>query len=209
MNGANVRLGTDGAGVGADGPDSERIQRDETRREWAVAVALAATLEPPRAIPPWSDSDVAPAGWRPSDVSMTALEAEVVGNGVQTRFGGGPEGPTAVASRLETMVNAGDIGQVNFVVDRSNAGVSIVIEVSSEHAARVVDADKQTLLRSLRSAGLTVLSFRVLVRGGVGTPLAPTLDSHADGVAKKQLRYSRSLGSEDDESDIENVDVVG
>jgi hypothetical protein len=209
MNGANVRLAQDGASVGVNDTDPERILRDETRREWAAAIAQAAALEPPRRLPAWDENDVAPADWRPSDVSMTAFGDEVVGSGEQAGMAQGSEGSKAVVSRLETVVNAGDIGQVNFVVDRSNAGVSIVIEVSTDAAAQVVDADKQTLLRSLRSAGLTVLSFRVLVRGGVGTPLAPSVASHANGVAKNQLRYSRHLGDEDDESDIENVDVVG
>jgi hypothetical protein len=209
MNGANVRLAETGAAVGTNDADSELVSRDETRRAWALAIAQAATLEPPRTVPMWDENEAAPAGWRPTDVSMTALGDEVAASDGRNLSAASGDNGKAVVSRLETVVNAGDIGQVNFVVDRSNAGVSIVIEVSSDAAARVVDADRQTLLRSLRSAGLTVLSFRVLIRGGVGTPLAPVSNSNANGVAKSQLRYGRALGAEDDESDIENVDVVG
>jgi hypothetical protein len=113
----------------------------------------------------------------------------------------------AIASRLETAVNTGALGRVSFVVDRSNDGLSIVVEVGSDAAAAAVDAERMTLLRTLRVAGLTVLSFRVLVRSGSGTALAQkTSGQHAKGVSAGRARYGREPLEEDDP---ECVDVVG
>jgi hypothetical protein len=136
---------------------------------------------------------------------MTEMSDEVV------RAGGRPTAPAsqpaiAIATRLETAVSTGALGRVSFVVDRSNAGLSIVVEVGSDAAAAAVDAERMTLLRTLRIAGLTVLSFRVLVRGGAGTGLAQrTGGAHAKGGSKARSLYGAPAEGDDEE----NVDVVG
>jgi hypothetical protein len=181
-----------------------RTVDDDVRRAWAAALAASIPAAPP-AIPLAADAPASTAAWRPSDVSMTEMSDEVV------RAGGRPTAtasqPTiAIASRLETAVSTGALGKVSFVVDRSNAGLSIVVEVGSDAAAAAVDSERMTLLRTLRIAGLTVLSFRVLVRSGAGTGLAHrTGGANAKGGTKARSHYGAPAEGDDEE----NVDVVG
>jgi len=182
-----------------------RAVDDDVRRAWAAALSASVPAEP-LARPLALEESGSSGGWRPSDVSMTEMSDEVV------RAGGRPvrtssQPSLAIASRLETVVNTGELGRVSFVVDRSNAGLSIVVEVASDSAAAAVEAERMTLLRTLRVAGLTVLSFRVLLRAGSGTPLAHRANGqHAKGVSAGRTRYGQEPLEEDDP---ENVDVVG
>lgn len=182
-----------------------RAVDDDVRRAWAAALSASIPLAP-QAVSPLGAAEESTAAWRPSDVSMTEMSDEVA------RAGGRPAAPTsepalAVATRLETAVNTGALGKVSFIVDRSNAGLSIVVEVGSDAAAAAVDAERMTLLRTLRIAGLTVLSFRVLLRSGSGTGLAHRAGgTHAKGVSPARARYSDDPVSEDED---EAVDVVG
>jgi hypothetical protein len=97
--------------------------------------------------------------------------------------------------RLATTVDVSSIGRVSFCVDRSPAGVRIVVEVESEHAAAAVEGERLALLRTLRVAGLNVLAFRVLVSG-------PTLaqQRHKSHVASNQEAEA------DSESDTEKAE---
>lgn len=202
MNGRPLGL-TEAVDGGRENVESgPRTVDDDVRRAWAAALSASIPTTPLAVGLPAS---VSTAAWRPSDVSMTEMSDEVA------RAGGRPAAPSsqpaiAVASRLETAVTTGALGKVNFVVDRSNAGLAIVVEVGSAAAAAAVDAERMTLLRTLRIAGLTVLSFRVLVRGGSGTGLAQrTSGAHAKGVSSGRARYGAPAENEDDE----NVDVTG
>jgi hypothetical protein len=195
---------SEAAGDSRENPGSgPRTVDDDVRRAWAAALAASIPAAPP-AIPFGEDAVASTAAWRPSDVSMTEMSDEVV------RAGGSPAAPAsqptlAIATRLETAVSTSALGKVSFVVDRSNAGLSIVVEVDGDAAAAAVDAERMTLLRTLRIAGLTVLSFRVLVRSGAGTGLAQrTGGANAKGGSKAS-RYGAPAGGEDEE----NVDVVG
>jgi hypothetical protein len=192
---------------------------DETRRAWAAAFGASVPIAPPRTLGLGAAGESAPVPtptvWRQSDVSMTEIADEIARvNGTPLKAESG-EGSASVVSRLETVVNGGHLGTVSFVVDRSNAGVSIVVEVSTHEAAQAVDADRQTLLRSLRAAGLTVLSFRILNRAGTGTPLAHRSSDHAKGFAQNRTRYSRARLEDDapeegaPDPDAGRVEVVG
>ena len=207
MNGRPLGL-ADAEGVSSSKDDEAKARPmdDDVRKAWAAALAASIPAEP-LAHAAVSGDGVSTGAWRPTDVSMTELADEV------TRVGGRPEAgqsepAIAIASRLETAVNTGALGRVSFIVDRSNAGLSIVVEVGSDAAASAVDAERLTLLRTLRVAGLTVLSFRVLVRGGAGTALAEKPEGqHGDGVLKARARYGRTTQVDDDEPEC--VDVVG
>jgi hypothetical protein len=198
---------------GAARPGAERAPDDaddEIRRAWATALCAAVPPDPLQPVRAAAGADATPGGWRPSDVSMTEFGDHI--EQTDPRLGGttGVESGASVVSRLSTVVSAGHLGRVEFVVDRSNAGLSIVVEVSGDAAARAVDADRQTLLRTLRSAGLTVLSFRILVRGGPGTALAErTLGQHAKSNSQSRMRYLRPTLEDGPDGDADGLDVVG
>jgi len=191
------------------GAEDAPLVDDDVRRAWAAALGASIPADPlarPALSPAAETASTAP--WRPTDVSMTEFGDEV------TRAGGRPTRTTSdpslkIATRLETVVSTAALGRVSFVVDRSNAGLSIVVEVASEASAAAVDAERLTLLRTLRVAGLTVLSFRILVRSGTGTAIAQrqvTESQHANGGSSTRSRYGRPLTEDDDP---ECVDVVG
>lgn len=179
---------------------------DDVRRAWAAALSASIPADPLArvALPP--EASASTGAWRPTDVSMTEFGDEV------TRAGGRPARTTSdpalkIATRLETVVSTAALGRVSFVVDRSNAGLSIVVEVASDASAAAVDAERLTLLRTLRVAGLTVLSFRILVRGGSGTAIAQRTESqHGKSASSTRARYGLPLTEDDDP---ECVDVVG
>jgi hypothetical protein len=207
MNGRPLGLAeAEGLSTSKDEDAKARTMDDDVRKAWAAALAASIPAEPPARAAGAADA-ASTAGWRPSDVSMTEFSDEL------TRAGGQPvaessEPVVAIATRLETVVNTGALGRVSFIVDRSNAGLSIVVEVGNDAAAGAVDAERLTLLRTLRVAGLTVLSFRILVRNGSGTTLADEPEGqHGKDVLSPRARYGRATRVEDD--DPERVDVVG
>ena len=206
MNGGPIAR-PDLEGLARLDPDTHRpIEADEHRRAWAVAATLAS---PGHAPSPGAASGSPATDWRPGAVSLTDL-ADEISRGLTARGEGSvdPVAP-AVVSRLETAVSTAELGRVSFTVDRSNDGLSIVVEVQSDRAAAAVDQDRSTLLRTLRLAGLTVLSFRVLVRGEAGPALAQRPgSSHARPGLLSVSRYSRARRPEPDDPD-EGVDVVG
>jgi hypothetical protein len=206
MNGRPLGLGdADAVESRENEAAAPRQVDDDVRRAWARALTASVPADP-FSRPVLGESPGSTAAWRPSDVSMTEMNDEVVrAGGRPTRTASEPS--LAIASRLETVVNTGELGRVSFVVDRSNAGLSIVVEVGNDAAAAAVDQERMTLLRTLRVAGLTVLSFRVLVRSGSGTPLAQkSSDQHAKSDSARRARYGREPLEEDDP---ECVDVVG
>lgn len=183
------------------------VEADDERRAWAVAALLVPSPAPvnPSASP-------SPAtNWRPGAVSLTDLAEEIArGHGPSASPEGSLDGPRHV-SCVETRVSTAELGRVSFTVDRSNSGLSILVEVESDAAARAVELDRQTLLGSLRLAGLTVLSFRVLVRGQPGPALAQASgSSHVRSGSLPASHYFRARRPEADEcADGEGLDVVG
>lgn len=180
--------------------ESEAAPDDEERRAWAVAMTLRADSQGlpllrdagPQAAPQ------TPEAWRRGDVSLT----EALDEAVTTQIARGPlsgaRSASGVVARLATSVDVGSLGKVSFSVDRSDAGVRVVMEVENEHAAQAVEAERLNLLRTLRAAGLTVLAFRVLIRDATGITLAQSStksnarsDSASDEIEKRDSESDR------------------
>ena len=189
-----------------DGSAGSQAALDDVRREWATAL-LAAVPTAPAALLPGLREEVSPAVWRPTDASMTEPFEELRRQETRGFAPSATEGGPALLCQLGSAVETGSLGRVAFVVDRSNDGLSIVAEVETEPAARAIEADRQALFRSLRLAGLTVISFRVLVRP-VGTPLAGRQPAiHVRGQSLPRSR--RASGSVEPDDDDAPVDPVG
>jgi len=198
----------------APGFDTEAVpsvEKDEHRRAWAVAMAATAAPEAVRSV--GLGATELPVAWRKSDVSLTDLANEIARSESNRVQSSDMSEGTLTVSRLSAAVSLGELGDVSFVVDRSNQGLSIVVEVSNEQAEARVDAERNTLLRTLRLAGLTVLSFRVLCRREAGTPLAVRGSAnHARPSSFQRARGGKPQGSSseaDPEDGDESFDVVG
>jgi hypothetical protein len=178
--------------------EAETPADDDERRAWA---ALLHTPPETRALPMPRDARAGEAStgpWRPGDVSLTEALDDVIGS---PRAGGAGElrgTQDAIVMRLATTVDVSSIGRVSFCVDRSPAGLRIVVEVESEQARAAVDGERLALLRTLRTAGLNVMAFRILVNGPPGPTLAQ--QRRKSHVASDQ---ENDAGSE---SDTESTD---
>jgi hypothetical protein len=203
-----------GATQGGSVAERESVDRDEIRRAFALAFSATAPGQAPAPLRFGEESLSTPTRWRQTDVSMTEFGDHVAEASGGLAAGAPDESTRALVSRLSTAVNTSELGRVAFVVDRSNSGLSIVVEVENDAAYRAVETDKQALFGTLRAAGLTVLSFRILNRGGSGTGLAlKGFASDAQNPQGKKVGYSRlprsGEGDEDDDETGDRVRCVG
>lgn len=219
MNGPGLKATNEPGGRERDdGTAQVRVDRDEIRRAFAAALAFTAPAEAPRPAH-WDGGDASmPTRWRRTDVSMTEFAESVDGAAPGLAPAKADEKAISLVSRLSTAVTTAELGKVAFTVDRSNSGLSIVVEVENEAALRAVEADKRALFGALRTAGLTVLSFRILNRGGAGggagTGLAlrgtvsDAKTPHFTRLGSRQLSLSGEGGDDDDDAG-DRVRVVG
>jgi hypothetical protein len=192
--------------------EKRSVDRDDIRRAFAVALSMNATADQVRPVRTFAEAEATPARWRQSDVSMTEFAETISGAPAGLTAASSDEKTSSVVSRLQTSVNTGELGRVAFTVDRSNSGLSIVIEVTNDAAKQAVEADKRTLLATLRAAGMTVLSFRILNRGGAGTELAlrgSVSDAKTPHFTKPHSRTSGDGDDDDDDAPGDRLRVVG
>jgi hypothetical protein len=207
MTARGLTLGLDATQESAGAATDRAPEDDEGRRAWAAAMGAAAPIAPGRAPLALEGPEPTPVSWRPTDVSLTDLAAALGQGASPAEPADGARTPRAVVSRIETAVETSALGRVRFVVDRSNAGMSIVVEVSSRAAADAVEKDRRLLLSTLRASGITVLSFRVLLRAGDGPNLAGERDVPHAARSRQATRYRSSDEPDDDPSG--RVEVVG
>jgi hypothetical protein len=213
VNGSGLKPAPDVAARERDAEAaSTRVDRDEIRRAFAAALAFTAPVEAERPLRFGEEGTPTPTRWRRSDVSMTEFAETVDGAGPGLSASKPDARALSLVSRLSTAVNTAELGEVGFTVDRSNLGLSIVIEVESDVAFRAVEADKHALFGALRAAGMTLLSFRILNRAGPGTGLAlkaSVSDAKTPHFTKPGPRRSSGDGDGDDDAPGDRVRVVG
>lgn len=147
--------------------------------EWAAALAqsVAAQIQPD-----WRSLAAPPAGWRTRDKALTPGADESTRAGVS-----GSATPAAAASgdaeqagdggqgaRLSLTVDAGDLGELSLVVDRTKTGVRVIIGVADAGAIAAVGPERAALERALSATGLSIDSVKVVAQMSTGTVLAPT-----------------------------------
>jgi len=193
----------------AEAPEA-RVDRDEIRRAFAAALAFTAPVQAEKPLRFGEDGGATPTRWRPSDVSMTEFAETAAPAGSGLSASKPDEKALSLVNRLSTSVNTAELGKVGFVVDRSNSGLSIVVEVETDAAFRAVEADKQALFGALRAAGMTVLSFRILNRAAAGTGLALRGSvSDAKPPHFTRLGSRQALAGDDEDAPGDRVRVVG
>lgn len=211
MNGSGLKAAPEAGARDRDsGAGDARVDRDEIRRAFAAALSLTVPAEAVRPARFDGGDAPTPTRWRPSDVSMTEFAETVDGAGGGLAPAKTDERALSLVSRLTTAVSTAELGRVGFTVDRSNSGLSIVVEVETDAAFRAVESDKQALFGALRAAGLTVLSFRILNRAGpgIGLALRPGV-SDAKNPHFTQLGSRQTAVGDDDDAPGDRVRVVG
>jgi hypothetical protein len=175
-----------GASSSAKGVEREPQDREPAARgdekaaeKWAstLAASVLAKLPPP---PPPLQSDIAaPAvAWRSGDGSLTQCTAATPGG----------ESATPDNSRIALSIDAADLGKLSVVVDRTSAGVRVLIGVEGDHAASAIDPQTAALARALSGLGLTVSSVSVVRRDALGTDLAQRTQKPASAADDSNQR---------------------
>lgn len=131
-----------------------------------------------RALLPYFGTQAAPpvaaepptGGWRPSASVMTVPSA---GSGSSAVAGSAGQAADAAEQRVVMSVQAGDLGELSLVLDRTATGVRVIIGVADERAAATMAPEREALIRQLLHSGLRVESVQIIGQREVGTVLAP------------------------------------
>jgi hypothetical protein len=179
------------------------LSDDDERRAWLAAMAVVpmATDE----LRSRTGSAVAPTPWRSSDVSLTDFADEVAGGAARVSASSG-DGDVDAIRQFVSSVETPELGKVEFVVNRSDAGLRIVLEMENSPPAELIERERAVLLGALRAAGIAVLSFRILTRAGAGTTLAQDRQT-TNGRMPNPLRESNPSSDSDDED--ERLALIG
>jgi hypothetical protein len=96
-------------------------------------------------------------------------------------------------TRMIVRVQAGELGELAFSVDRTNSGLRVLIGVESTAARTALAPERATLIEVLRANGMAVDSVSVVAISEVGTVLAPV----RSGVAQVARTAVAPTSSED------------
>ncbi len=158
-----------GVGARADALSS-RAREEEIRatkeqvERWAQA--FVPHVGAPKAAPQ------PPGDWRGSDGAMTPRTAQPAVTNNSTALGAEANSDGS-SERLVVSVQAGDLGELSLVLDRSEQGVRVVIGVQNGAAAGLLVPEREALVRHLLGAGVTLQSVQIVNQSEVGTVLAP------------------------------------
>lgn len=108
-----------------------------------------------------------PVRWRPSDGELH----ETPGAGPLAGAAAAPSEDADPQSPVRLSVNAGDLGEVDIVVDRS-AGMRVIIGLADPNADTALIPELSALQRALEASGIRVASVRTVAQSRVGTVLA-------------------------------------
>lgn len=188
----STKLGLDLSSPASDELGAERRRRQEAEK-WAHTLAASVASAWPGATECPPDAGT-PAHWRPSDGELTPGADRVVG------AAGPPSEDTNSESPVRVSVNAGDLGEVDIVVDRSAHGVRVIIGLTDPKADIAMIPELSALQRALEASGIRVASVRTVAQSRVGTVLAQSKfrvgKGHAppaDGEHESKRRSSKRL----------------
>lgn len=160
----STKLGLDLLGPASDERGAERRRRQEVEK-WAHALATSVASALPAAAE--GETQVGtPAHWRPSDGELTPGAGTVAGAAAAPSEDADPQSPVRLS------VNAGDLGEVDIVVDRSAQGVRVIIGLADPNADTALIPELSALQRALEASGIRVASVRTVAQSRVGTVLA-------------------------------------
>ncbi|HEY6557944.1 MAG TPA: hypothetical protein VI072_11755 [Polyangiaceae bacterium] len=182
-----------------DQSEEERA-RTEQCEQWAHLLAQSVVTQIPVN---WADEAGSPNAWRTSDSALT-LEAPVTKAGegktagaasAQASGAGETGGAGGDGARLALSVDAGDLGELSLVVDRTKLGIRVTIGVADAAALNAVGPERAALERALAATGLSIESVRVVAQNGAGTVLAPSHRARSSDPAQRGEQNSQSENS--------------
>jgi hypothetical protein len=150
---------------GLEGSARELEQRSTKKQaeRWARALLPHVSTQLPPPVPP--------EGWRTSDGGLTPkVPVADAPLGLAADLGG--EGDQA-PGRIVVSVKSSDLGELSLVLDRSEAGLRVVIGIEDSASQNAMQPERDALVRQLQLSGLRVDSVQIVKQSEVGTLLAP------------------------------------
>ena len=179
-----------------DQAEEERA-RTEQCEQWAHLLAQSVVTQIPVN---WASEPASPTAWRTSDSALTP-EAPRAGEGktaaatAQTSGASDTAGSGGDGARLALSVDAGDLGELSLVVDRTKLGIRVTIGVADAAALNAVGPERAALERALAATGLSIESVRVVAQNGGGTVLAPSQRARSSDPAQRGEQNSQPENS--------------
>lgn len=210
----------------ARGREKERDAPDEL---WMLAVTSSVLARLPRLSLEGTLGAPAQAGSHPDDTapgdgdgdragSPELAGPEDAGSARLGRAGRAPDGNAAqaqgVPAELCAEVSDERLGKLRLHVARAEGGLDIVISVADSHVKALIEADRATLMKTLKDAGLRVASVQIGGPSRAGTGLAggrggaerPRTGGSLPQPGARWRAYQGSL--EEDDTDSEGVDFT-
>ena len=167
--------GESSRGVGFRGDPLSGHEREDERRATEEQAARWAQVLTPHVIaqlpPPPALGEATPGGWRAGDGALTP-QASATPSAAGIEDGEGA-GEAKSAERIVVNVQTSDSGELSLVVERTDAGVRVVVGVGDAQAMSQMLPEREALLRQLVGSGLSVDSIQIVRQSEVGTVLAP------------------------------------
>jgi hypothetical protein len=129
---------------------------------------LAATLVPSQRYEATRAAD----GWRTAVGDLTASTFGDRAAAASSRTTLGAKPGNSVEGKLVTQLEAGDLGRIRLVVERTDQGLKVSLGVENAVLAALATSQRSMLEQSLRAAGLQVAAVIVTHAGDDGTVLA-------------------------------------
>lgn len=188
----STKVGLDVLSPASDERAAERRRQQETEK-WAHTLAASVASALPAAAEGAAETGT-PVHWRPSDGELTPGAGPVAG------AAGAPADDANSESPVRLSVNAGDLGDVDIVVDRSAQGVRVIIGLADPNADTAMIPELSALQRALEASGIRVASVHAVAQSRVGTVLAQSKFRVAkghepleDGQHESKRRSSKRL----------------
>lgn len=150
----------------------DRESRDLTERAERWIAAMSGALAPPPPAPKLpalpSEAPRGSAGGAPTVSWQGGVGALTQGNVAAGAAGADPK----LNEQLVMTLDAGDLGELSFALERGSDGIRVIIGADGRNAQAALGAERETLLAALRAAGLPTHSVTVVSSDRVGTALA-------------------------------------
>ena len=167
--------------------------------KWAelIAVNAAQIQNVTPIVPGMADT---PEAWRTDVEALTPSTGQSEASLLAKEIAGFSAGGTFASSneselnRIQVRLNAGDLGELSLVIERSVAGLSVRIGAEDSGVLAAIARNGDSLTQALTSIGQTVRSLTFVAMDGVGINLAPSrmIPSNKTGFKETDGNHDRT-----------------
>jgi len=211
----NTGLPNASASVSLCDPGSaETTPSQQDLKKWAELVAAFAT-QGTQPVPPQLPPQATPEAWRadvealtPSTSRSEASQAaqEALGQSLRTSFGSSDE---SELNRIQVRLNAGDLGELSLVVERSLTGLRVQIGAQNTNVLAEIARSGSAMTQALTTAGQTVTSLTFVPMDSVGINLARAKEGSGNKARSEAAMSTDESSNEERRRKNHQLDVLG